>query len=644
MSFTRWMFAVLVALFFMIQLAAACGMSGLVGGPRNPFELVLFVVAIPFTPVVLLADGLSRAIRRSQRSRLVHNRARISELHAQANTPELDEFAVLSYAMELVMLGDFHAAYPYLTELLYPTRPRADSAPRLEIRHQVAARYLRMMTNRSLQDPVEAALDAKAALDLLAQSQDNHGELPPRPANSLDWLADGSPKARKEIRITPRTLTVAYCNLLLNQALYGPRSSEYPTSDDATATTSDASSSTSNDDVVSLDASGFHETDELVISRSASEPVSARDLLAEAARMLDDLGPILPTDTLDDRTELRLVRCAVTFYRCFYEPSLGPNATDGGAARTAALEEVLCIAAEVIVDLDSAEQPEVQTVAEVFNRLHLAQYRSQALGLRARSLALLRRYDEAKAAQEAKLSIQVMGFDGKMHPFSEPVRINLRDDMQLAVPLRPPRDIPGLRKSPHEFEAVRLLSPTWCETCTGFIVSLRAARCTKCNWTVHTECQSKAEKAKCWATPKATNTTSSSIEDSESDDDDLSVSVPDIDDDGGEQSSKPQSGECQKLREAVSRNDGPVKKVPMPHRWDANRQAPLVASHRHTFKHVWFHKPTWCSRCDKFVYSPVGKQGYSCTTCQFTVHNKCAYHYSNSLTARIRGCLSSFLS
>jgi len=372
--------------------------------------------------------------------------------------------------------------------------------------------------------------------------------------------------------------------------------------------------------------------------------VSARDLLAEAARMLDDLGPILPTDTLDDRTELRLVRCAVTFYRCFYEPSLGPNATDGGAARTAALEEVLCIAAEVIVDLDSAEQPEVQTVAEVFNRLHLAQYRSQALGLRARSLALLRRYDEAKAAQEAKLSIQVMGFDGKMHPFSEPVRINLRDDMQLAVPLRPPRDIPGLRKSPHEFEAVRLLSPTWCETCTGFIVSLRAARCTKCNWTVHTECQSKAEKAKCWATPKATNTTSSSIEDSESDDDDLSVSVPDIDDDGGEQSSKPQSGECQKLREAVSRNDGPVKKVPMPHRWDANRQAPLVASHRHTFKHVWFHKPTWCSRCDKFVYSPVGKQGYSCTTCQFTVHNKCAYHYSNSLTARIRGCLSSFLS
>ena len=627
MSFTRWMFAVLVALFFMIQLAAACGMS-MLGGPRNPFELVLFVVVMPFTPAVRLAGGLAHSLRRTRRTRLVHNRSRLSGLHARANTPSVDEFAMLSYAMELVMLGDFHAAYPYLTELLYPTRQRAWSASRLEIRHQVAARYLRMMTNRSLQDPAEAALDAKAALDLLAQSQDNHGELPPRPANSLDWLADGSPKARKEIRITPRTLTVAYCNLLLDQVLHGPRSSEYPTSDDADATAPDAPSSTSNDDVVSLDASGFHETDELVISRSASEAVSARELLAEAARMLDDLGPILPTDTLDDRTELRLARCAITFYRCFYEPSLGPNATDGGAARTAALEEVLCITAEVIVDLDSAEVSGSATTTGAFNRLRLAQYRSQALGVRARSLALLRRYDEAEAAQEANLAIRVMGFDRKMRPLSEPVRINLRDDMQLAVPLRPPPDISGLRKSPHEFKAVTLLSPTWCETCTGFIVSLRAARCTKCNWTVHTECQSKAEKAKCWATPKATNTTSSSIEDSESDDDDLSVSVSDIDDDDDDHDGEGHDktcGECQKLQKAVfSGNSGPVKKVRLPHREETLRQAPLDPSHHHTLKHVWFHKPTWCSRCGKFVCSPVGKQGYSCTTCRFTVHNKCA--------------------
>ena len=613
MSFTRWMFAVLVALFFMIQLAAACGMSAMV--VFTPVDFVLMMVCIPFYPVIVVAHYVSYYIKQGSNSartdapsgfapqrqvlsktpkraapqlrsahaadaaraqRLAHHRARTSALHARANTPELDKSAVFKYAMELVMLGDFHAAYPYLTELLYPTRQRAWSASRLEIRHQVAARYLRMMTNRSLQDPAEAALDAKAALDLLAQSQDNHGELPPRQTNSLDWLGDGIPEGHQEIRITPRTLTVAYCNLLLDQVLHGPRSSEYPTSDAS--------------------------------SRSASEPVSARELLAEAARMLDDLGPILPTDTLDDRTELRLARCAITFYRCFYEPSLGPNATDGGAARTAALEEVLCITAEVIVDLDSAEVSEGQTTTGVFNRLRLAQYRSQALGVRARSLALLRRYDEAEAAQEANLAIRVMGFDRKMRPLSEPVRINLRDDMQLAVPLRPPPDISGLRKSPHEFKAVTLLSPTWCETCTGFIVSLRAARCTKCNWTVHTECQSKAEKAKCWAAPKATNTTPSGIEC--------------IHDDGHSKTCE----ECQKLREiAFAVNGGPVKQISLYHGWDANRQARLDANHRHTLKHVWFHKPTWCSRCDKFVYSPVGKQGYSCTTCQFTVHNKCAH-------------------
>jgi len=43
----------------------------------------------------------------------------------------------------------------------------------------------------------------------------------------------------------------------------------------------------------------------------------------------------------------------------------------------------------------------------------------------------------------------------------------------------------------------------------------------------------------------------------------------------------------------------------------------------HQFEEVFFEKLTWCKFCTKFIWGIVGKQGFRCKVCQYTVHKKC---------------------
>jgi len=50
---------------------------------------------------------------------------------------------------------------------------------------------------------------------------------------------------------------------------------------------------------------------------------------------------------------------------------------------------------------------------------------------------------------------------------------------------------------------------------------------------------------------------------------------------------------------------------------------PSAVGEAHQFEEVFFEKPTWCKFCTKFIWGIVGKQGFRCKTCQYTVHKKC---------------------
>jgi tRNA(Ile2) C34 agmatinyltransferase TiaS len=41
------------------------------------------------------------------------------------------------------------------------------------------------------------------------------------------------------------------------------------------------------------------------------------------------------------------------------------------------------------------------------------------------------------------------------------------------------------------------------------------------------------------------------------------------------------------------------------------------------FVQQFFTRPTWCDYCTHFVNSVLGKQGYRCSNCGYTVHNHC---------------------
>jgi len=53
-----------------------------------------------------------------------------------------------------------------------------------------------------------------------------------------------------------------------------------------------------------------------------------------------------------------------------------------------------------------------------------------------------------------------------------------------------------------------------------------------------------------------------------------------------------------------------------------SEQTPSGMIAPHTFKLVHFSEFTWCKFCTKFIWG-LGKQGYSCKACKYSVHTKC---------------------
>jgi tetratricopeptide (TPR) repeat protein len=57
--------------------------------------------------------------------------------------------------------------------------------------------------------------------------------------------------------------------------------------------------------------------------------------------------------------------------------------------------------------------------------------------------------------------------------------------------------------------------------------------------------------------------------------------------------------------------------------WPLPRHDYMYKKSSHEFAKVHFAKPTWCHHCMDFIANPVGKQGYECVACNYSVHSKC---------------------
>eukprot|EP01104_Vermistella_antarctica_P004277 TRINITY_DN14760_c0_g1_i1.p1 TRINITY_DN14760_c0_g1~~TRINITY_DN14760_c0_g1_i1.p1 ORF type:complete len:615 (+),score=146.70 TRINITY_DN14760_c0_g1_i1:76-1920(+) len=55
----------------------------------------------------------------------------------------------------------------------------------------------------------------------------------------------------------------------------------------------------------------------------------------------------------------------------------------------------------------------------------------------------------------------------------------------------------------------------------------------------------------------------------------------------------------------------------------------------HQFKKHHFNKPTWCDRCDQFIWG-LGKQGYYCKACKYGAHPKCYKKVTDECTGRAK--------
>lgn len=173
--------------------------------------------------------------------------------------------------------------------------------------------------------------------------------------------------------------------------------------------------------------------------------------------------------------------------------------------------------------------------------------------------------------------------------------VDVTNAEELSLPWPLPRHEYSFKKSPHDFVKVHFNKPTWCSHCMGFIknpVGKQGYRCNACNYTVHSKCFPQVKAKSCWTR----------------DHKELSA-VLQVSGEVHSPSSSPESSPRSSTTTIATTN---------------TPTATTTFTHNHHFKPTWFRKPTWCNYCSKFVVSPVGKQGYTCSDCGYKVHKDCA--------------------